>query len=393
MKKKRIVSVCLILIVSVIVGLMAFAKKVIVEIDGKERVVYTLANDYKTMFKWHFIKVSPEDHVSVAVGSPIRKNYIIVIKKAQEITVEVDNKVLIHKTTKDTVGELFEELGIIINEHDKINKQIDDSIVAGDKITITRVEIKEEIATSVLKFNSKRVKDYKTYLGEERKISSGTEGQKSYFYSVTYEDGKEVNRTLSKEEVTIEPVDDLVGEGIFDPNSITVCVNKNRYLPSDFIPSDLVSPSVRLSGTVGNTMMRREAAMALEQLFNGAESEGLYMYALSGYRSYYTQASIYNPYSGYSAPPGASEHQLGLAMDVTSAYYGVNLVPNFVYTGEGQWLKENAHKYGFVVRYMEGKENLTGYNYEPWHIRYLGVKLATELVERGITLEEYYGEY
>ena len=102
---------------------------------------------------------------------------------------------------------------------------------------------------------------------------------------------------------------------------------------------------------------------------------------------------VYNPYSGYSAPPGASEHQLGLAMDITLAKYNGTLSVNFGNTKEGAWIRENAHKYGFIVRYLQGKEEVTGYKYEPWHIRYLGVDLATELYEKGITLEEYYGEY
>lgn len=393
MRKKRIILIGIVIILLAATATLFFIKKVIVEIDGKEKVIYTLAKDYKTMFKWHFIEVAPEDRISVGLGTAVRKNYRIVIDKAKEVTVKVDNKIIKHKTTEDTVGGVLKELNINTSQLDKINKKINDSIDAGSEIIITRVEVKEEVITEILKFNSKKVKDYKTYLGEERKISDGKDGEKSIYYSVTYEDDKEVSRKLKKEETSEEPVDDIIGEGIFDPNSITVCVNKNRNLPSDFIPSDLVSPNVRLSGTGSNTLMRQEAASALEELFNGAEAEGLYLYALSGYRSYYTQANIYNPYSGYSAPPGASEHQLGLAMDVTSDYYGAILVPDFAYTEEGQWLKENAHKYGFVVRYLEGKEDVTGYYYEPWHIRYLGIDLATKLVNKGITLEEYYGDY
>lgn len=393
MKKKKIVLAFFALVLLIGICGVNFVKKVVVEIDGKEKIIYTLAKDYKTMLKWHFIKVLPEDQISVGLGTAVKKNYKIVIRKAQEITIEVDGKVINHKTTKEKVGEVLKELNISITDDDKISKEINDKIVAGDKIIITRVQVKEEIVSESLKFNSKIVKDYKTYLGETRKISEGKEGKKSYYYSVTYEDGKEVNRVLDGEEITVNVTDDIIGEGIFDPNSITVCVNKNRYLASEFVPYDLVNPNVRLSGSSSNTMMRQEAATALESLFDGAEAQGIYLYALSGYRSYYTQQSIYNPYSGYSAPPGASEHQLGLAMDVTSNYYGTTLTPDFTYTIEGQWLKENAHKYGFVIRYLEGKESITGYYYEPWHIRYLGVDLATKLVEEEITLEEYYGDY
>lgn len=393
MKKKVVTLVCLATVLFLVIGVLFFVKKVIVEIDGQEKVIYTLAKDYKTMLKWHFIEVLPEDEISVQLGAAVKKNYKIVIKKAQEITIEVDNKVIKYKTTKTTVGEVLKELNITISNSDKINKGLDDEVVNDDNIIITRVEVKEETVSETLKFDSKTVKDYKTYLGEVRRISEGKEGEKKSYYTVAYENGKEVNRVFNKEEIAVEPIDDVVGEGIFDPNSITSCVNKKRYLSADFVPYDLVYPNVRLSGTCSNTMMRQEAATALEKLFDGAESEGIYLYALSGYRSYYTQQSIYNPYSGYSAPPGASEHQLGLAMDVTSSYYGATLVPDFAYTKEGQWLKENSHKYGFVIRYLEGKENITGYYYEPWHIRYLGVELATELVNRGITLEEYYGDY
>ena len=80
-------------------------------------------------------------------------------------------------------------------------------------------------------------------------------------------------------------------------------------------------------------------------------------------------------------------------MDITLAEYGGKLYVKFGQSEEGVWVKENAHKYGFIIRYLEGKEDITGYNYEPWHLRYLGINLATELYERGITLEEYYGEY
>ena len=112
---------------------------------------------------------------------------------------------------------------------------------------------------------------------------------------------------------------------------------------------------------------------------------------LSGYRSYYTQQYLYNSYVStygresadtFSARPGHSEHQTGLAFDVGSIddYYGD--------TPAGIWLKENAHYYGFIIRYPKGKEHITGYKYEPWHIRYLGVDIATDIYNKGVTLEE-----
>ncbi|MDO4465707.1 MAG: D-alanyl-D-alanine carboxypeptidase family protein [Bacillota bacterium] len=121
----------------------------------------------------------------------------------------------------------------------------------------------------------------------------------------------------------------------------------------------------------------------------------------SGYRSYQTQAQLYNNYVNqdgkeaadtYSARPGFSEHQTGLAFDLCNKNY--QLVES---TREVNWISQNAHKYGFIVRFQKGKEHITGYQAEPWHLRYLGVELATKVYQSGLTLEEYlhvsYGDY
>lgn len=311
----------------------------------------------------------------------------------KKVTVVVDGKEIMHKTNKDTIGDLLEELDITYGENDKLSKGASESISDKDNIIITRVTFKEEVVQDDINFEEKKVKDYKIPLGENRILSEGEVGKKNITYKVTYENGVEVKREVVNEEVISAASDKVVAEGIFDPTSLTVCVNKSRNLSSDYEPENLVVPNVRAAVSSSRIMMIPEAATALEDLFLGAENDGVYLYAVSGYRSYDYQASIYNPYSGYSAPPGASEHQLGLAMDVNSSYYGSSLTTEFGYSTEGQWVKDNAHKYGFIVRYLAGKEDITGYYYEPWHIRYVGVDLATELYSSGLTLEEYYGEY
>ncbi|WP_050741391.1 D-alanyl-D-alanine carboxypeptidase family protein [Acetobacterium bakii] len=181
--------------------------------------------------------------------------------------------------------------------------------------------------------------------------------------------------------------------------SITRLVNKNHSIPSNYVPSDLVwvnLPSTR------STQLRSVAAQGLAQLFQAASANGLNLYCCSGYRSYETQAGLYqwnvDTYGVQgaelvSARPGMSEHQLGLAMDVTSASVGYDLLESFGSTAEGRFIKENAHKYGFIVRYAEGKTNITGYAYEPWHLRYLGVDAATAIYNSGKTMEEFYGIY
>ena len=327
---------------------------------------------------------------SILVFILILGGWSLLVKK---VTVIVDGKEIVHKTTKDTVGEVIAEIGIVYDEDDKVSKQTSESISNNDSIIITRVSFKEEVIEESIPFEEQKIKDYKIPLGESKIINEGKVGKKTITYKVTYENGVEVSRELIDEEIIDKASDEIIAEGIFDPTSLTVCVNKERTVPREYEPEDLVVPNVRSMVSVNRIRMKSEAATALENLFKGAELENVYLYAISGYRSYDYQASIYNPYSGYSAPPGASEHQLGLAMDVNSAYYGSSLVTEFGYSREGQWVKENAHKYGFIIRYLAGKEHITGYYYEPWHIRYVGVDLATSLYNSGITLEEYYGDY
>ncbi|GAB6098915.1 hypothetical protein JCM16358_07940 [Halanaerocella petrolearia] len=189
---------------------------------------------------------------------------------------------------------------------------------------------------------------------------------------------------------------------VSNPSSDTVLVNKNNSLPSDYIPEDLVVPDVPFPFEEFHQkkLMKEDAARALEELFMAAEQEDLDLYAISGYRSYDRQESIFTAKAmryglqsanQFSAKPGESEHQTGLAMDVTSPKVGFHLTQSFGETEEGQWLKENAPKFGFVIRYPEGKEDITGYGYEPWHIRYIGGNLATEVAQNETTLEEYFG--
>ena len=319
--------------------------------------------------------------------------YILSITRSKNITIQVDGGVIEYKGSGESVEEVIDEANITLNENDKINYNLNDEARNNQEIVINRITIKEIEIIKEIDFNEIIVKDYKTNIGETRVVSEGKKGQKKVTYIATYEDGLEVNRVLQEEEIISEPIDKIVARGSFEVNSLTVCVNKNRSIDDNYEPNDLVLPNVRAMNSTSRLYMREEAASALEELFKDAESEGYYLYAVSGYRSYNTQKSIYNPYSGYSAAPGTSEHQLGLAMDVSLSKYGGNLYVEFGDSKEGIWLKKNAHKYGFIIRYLEGKEDITGYKYEPWHIRYVGKELATELYEKGITLEEYYGEY
>lgn len=184
-------------------------------------------------------------------------------------------------------------------------------------------------------------------------------------------------------------------------DSITVLVNREYRLSEDYIPADLVVPEVRFSyyGTYEKSYVRQVTADALEKLFAAGEKKGVILKAVSGYRSYARQKEIYNRNVNsrgvtktdlVSAKPGASEHQTGLSIDVSSETVGCALEESFGATADGKWLARNCHKYGFIIRYPKNKTNITGYSYEPWHIRYVGRKLATYLYQKGLTLEEYY---
>ncbi|PHE64450.1 peptidase M15 [Bacillus toyonensis] len=183
------------------------------------------------------------------------------------------------------------------------------------------------------------------------------------------------------------------------PSSMQVLVNKENGLPNQYEPSDLVVPNVSFGfeGVVEKSYMRKEASNALEQLFKLANKEGIYLNAISGYRSESRQTKLYKSNvrkdgkthtDQFSAKPGFSEHQTGLVMDVSSKSFDNQLEQSFEHTKEGKWLANNAHKTGFIIRYPKGKEDITGYEYEPWHIRYVG-NIAEDIYNRGITLEEY----
>lgn len=227
--------------------------------------------------------------------------------------------------------------------------------------------------------------------GEEEENNSG-EDKDEEIPDDNSEDEPELERPIESPDYSLT---------IEDPGAIDVLVNRRRSLPMDYIPEDLVTlddlPTVLINPEVNQ--MRKEAYQALKEMFAAAkEEEGYELHARSGYRSYNTQASLYSSYvenygqsdaDKYSAKPGQSEHQTGLAMDITCEAINYQLEDTFVDTDEGSWVAQNAHRFGYIIRYPKGKEDITGYNYEPWHIRYLGPELAKEVYESGLTLEEF----
>jgi len=189
---------------------------------------------------------------------------------------------------------------------------------------------------------------------------------------------------------------------IQNPKNIMVMVNKQYSLPDGYAPDDLVRPNVLFSfgdQDIEKSYMRKEAAEALEAMFTDAKNNGTHLFAVSGYRSYDRQVSVFNAeVNKYGeekalaavAIPGSSEHQTGLSMDLSSESANFELSEAFGETAEGKWIAQNAHRFGFILRYPKGKEAITGYKYEPWHFRYVGKKAAKVIFEKDLTLEEYF---
>ncbi|MBQ3511360.1 MAG: M15 family metallopeptidase [Bacilli bacterium] len=170
-----------------------------------------------------------------------------------------------------------------------------------------------------------------------------------------------------------------------------ILVNKGNKLNNDFIPENLVKVK-RCS--LGNFYLEEEAAYAYESMCVDLINKGLNISITSAYRSYDEQKELYNTYlklygksyvDKYVAIPGCSEHQTGLAVDLESLEYDI-----FKNSQEYLWVKENSYKYGFIIRYQKGREKITGYSAEEWHIRYVGKKTAEYIYKNNITFEEYY---
>lgn len=186
------------------------------------------------------------------------------------------------------------------------------------------------------------------------------------------------------------------------PTDITkdnlLIVNKFYQLGNDYEPEDLVKIS-NWYAYDNATHMREEAYDKFISMHNAAKNDKMTLIINSSFRTYTYQDELWNRYKrnqgqeyadGFAARPGHSEHQTGLAIDITT--YGVKDF-NFEEFEEFDWLQENAHKFGFILRYPKDKEYLTGYNYEPWHYRYVGVDIATYIYENNITYDEYYAYF
>ena len=190
-----------------------------------------------------------------------------------------------------------------------------------------------------------------------------------------------------------------------DPNDVIRLVNKFNLLDEKYPPNDeihrLVDAKVRKTSS-GERLVREPVNDALQLMFQAAEADGTRLYLHSAYRSFRTQRTVYENnlkrYNGRDLgivqSPGASEHQTGLGVDVLSReWIGRTLNSKFAQTKEAQWMANNCARFGFIIRYPEGKEEITGIIFEPWHLRYVGIEVASHIMSEGLTLEEFTEEW
>ncbi|MBR6697042.1 MAG: M15 family metallopeptidase [Lachnospiraceae bacterium] len=183
-----------------------------------------------------------------------------------------------------------------------------------------------------------------------------------------------------------------------------VLIDKKHPLSPNFIPAHLVNVDIPFLCEKNDEKrkMYKPAAKAMQKMYKQAKQEGLQIYGISAYRSYERQAEIFNESlatNGYDytissiARPGCSEHQSGLAIDVSSPLCSFKLDDSFRRTPEYLWLSKYCHKFGFIIRYPYGSQHITGFRAEPWHLRYVGEKTSTIVYSERITLEEYLQMY
>lgn len=363
-KKKiiTIISVVLVLII-IIIGIILF--------------VVNKINSSK-------INVILKDDLEVEINSKVKLlSFIDKIENGEVVSedVEVDTSSLgtksleielKNKDKKETYKfdiNVVDTTAPVIEAEDNITINIDDEVDLVKYATVSdnsKEDIKVEIEgdydlDKAGKYNLKYV----------AKDSSGNEVSYDFILNIVEDPN---NRSF----VTSKGFVAKVVDGVTYIDGVLI-VNKTYNLPEEYG-----------SGLTTNT------TNAFNSMQKDASKEGLNLYISSGYRSYYTQKTLYNNYVArdgvanadtYSARAGHSEHQTGLAFDLNT------IDESFANTKEGKWVSDNCYKYGLILRYPKGKENITGYMYESWHLRYVGVELATKLYNNGnwITLEEYYG--
>ncbi len=287
-----------------------------------------------------------------------------------------------------TASEILEEQGIILVSKENFTNEANSLLEKGytaDEINNIYEYMSDKNITSILENDYVDLKDF-------YQISNFDFAKIDRYKAYQALEGIEMKDVVTRVNLNLDEPFYQTIETIENPSAVTVLVNKSHALPSDYVPDDLVSipsfPSLKI---------KDDAVEDFENLLVAAKLDNVYIIPYSTYRSYDYQKNLYNGYlkddplevvDTYSARPGHSEHQTGLALDVRSSTHWSNLTD-----ADYEWMLNNSYKYGFIVRYPKDNSTITGYKEEPWHLRYIGVEHATKVHELEITYDEYYDLY
>ena len=194
----------------------------------------------------------------------------------------------------------------------------------------------------------------------------------------------------------------LEPEILYDFNMYITLANRQNLLDSEYVPADLVNTTCKKAHDAGTPELRQAASDAINAMFAAAQEDGLTLYLKSAYRSYKTQKTMYNNRldklgrdDGLVSYPGASDHQTGLGVDILNYEWtkkdGMN--KDFANTREAQWMEAHCQEFGFILRYMADKEDVTAIKFEPWHFRYVGIEAAVYIMENHMAREEFTEEW
>jgi len=268
---------------------------------------------------------------------------------------------------------------------DKINDYLDIGYNAKEINNIFKLSEKNQS-----KLLDLEKKDFTKYIGITNFNIDNLERYNDYLKSTN----KDIQTVVTYVNINLDKPFYTDSKLVDNPDDLTIIVNKFNHVEKKFVPKDLVT----LFDSKNGAKMVRPAAEAYKEFIEAAKKDGITLESTTAYRSYSFQNTLYTNYVAqdgvkeadtYSARPGSSEHQLGLAVDLNDPNVSGSRLDDKDY----KWVLENSYKYGFIVRYTEAGVPITGYMEEPWHIRYLGIELATKVTKSGLTYEEYYDLY
>ena len=355
--KKRILLTFIIIVIVLIISFLLVIKQINnSKSKYSDKAINTIKeNNIKDIYKEEYSKTLDMILKDNAYQTEYLEEYLDIEYIEKDNFIEYINKYL-------NIGYSGKEINNIFKLSDKNQEKL---------LNLEKKEFKNYV--SISNFNIDNLERYNNYKKETNK---------DYQTVVTY-----VNINLDKEFYEDSKL-------VNNPDDLTVIVNKFNHVDKNFIPKDLVT----LFDSTNGAKMVRPAAEAYKKFIEAASKDEITLQSTTAYRSYSFQNTLYTNYVAqdgtkkadtYSARPGSSEHQLGLAVDLNDPNVSGKRLDDKDY----EWVLNNSYKYGFIVRYTKDGVPITGYMEEPWHIRYLGIELATKVYESNLTYEEYYDLY